>query len=148
MRVARLTTKTYMSASVTRVYKSRAKRQNTELTGFICSKLILRDKRNINCVIILSLLLTLNKFFRVIWCFYCWFWTYIYLHPSFVKSSQVSNLIKCNCWNLRKTSMKSLKQACEEIQVTNPTRRCPIQKLFWQYSRKNTCAEVFLLIRL
>ena len=73
----------------------------------------------------------------------------IHLHPSFVKFSQVGNLIKCNCWNLRKTSMKSLKQAREEIQVTNPTRWCSIEKLFLnilQHSQENTCVGVSLLI--
>ena len=39
----------------------------------ICSKLT--NSLNVNDVVLVSLLLTLNKFHTLIWCFCCWLWT-------------------------------------------------------------------------
>ena len=41
----------------------------------ICSKLTIPHQNNVNYVFLVSLLLTMNRFHTLLWCFHCWLWT-------------------------------------------------------------------------
>ena len=41
----------------------------------ICSKLTKRHQKDVSNVVVMSLLLTLNRFHTLCWCFHSWLWT-------------------------------------------------------------------------
>ena len=59
----------------TDIYLFKVNSENTKAMYEIYLKLTIKTKNDINDVVVVFLLLTLNKFRTFLWCFHCWVWT-------------------------------------------------------------------------
>ena len=85
------------------IYFFKANNGNARTIGRICSKLT----NEVNNVILVSLLLTLNIFGTLFWCLHSWLWTSEYwMGPfsKFPKLESLKNMEKSHAWPLKRLS--------------------------------------------